>query len=93
MNINLHPYSAAVVGRGKQNTKSGHPVYKVVLTGGPCGGKSSSLASLVDRLSGLGFYTYASPEVATILIGAGARPTFPGWNEVRAAVQALSTPA
>ena len=54
--------------------------YKIVFTGGPCGGKSSSLASVVDRLTSLGFRTYASPEIATILIGAGARPTFPGWT-------------
>ena len=60
--------------------RRGKPVYKVVFTGGPCGGKSSSLASVVDRLSSLGFRTYASPEIATILIGAGARPTFPGWT-------------
>lgn len=61
-------------------SRSGKPVYKVVFTGGPCGGKSSSLASVVDRLSSLGFKTYASPEIATILIGAGARPVFPGWT-------------
>jgi hypothetical protein len=34
----------------------------------------------VDRLSSLGFRTYAAPEIATIVIGAGARPTFPGWT-------------
>lgn len=63
-----------------RTSRSGKPVYKVVFTGGPCGGKSSSLASVVDRLSSLGFRTYASPEIATVLIGAGARPTFPGWT-------------
>lgn len=64
-----------------RRSKSGHSVYKVVFTGGPCGGKSSSLASVTERLNSLGFRTYASPEIATILINAGARPTFPGWSQ------------
>ncbi|XRA98300.1 AAA family ATPase [Pycnococcus provasolii] len=60
------------------HTKSGHPVYVIVLTGGPCGGKSTGLSHLNERLSALGFRVYASPEAATILISTGARPTFTG---------------
>ncbi len=52
-------------------------VHKVVLTGGPCGGKSSSLARLVENLGSMGFSCYAAPEIATILLGAGARPSGP----------------
>jgi CYTH domain-containing protein/predicted ATPase len=47
------------------------PVYRIVLTGGPCGGKSTSLASITDRLQGLGFQVYRVPETATLLLGGG----------------------
>jgi CYTH domain-containing protein/predicted ATPase len=47
------------------------PLYRVVLTGGPCGGKSTSLAAITDRLQGLGFQVYRVPETATLLLGGG----------------------
>src|SRR5262249_12820074 len=47
------------------------PVYRIVLAGGPCGGKSTSLASITDRLQGLGFQVYRVPEAATLLLGGG----------------------
>lgn len=31
------------------------PVYRIVLTGGPCGGKSTAVATISDRLLSLGF--------------------------------------
>eukprot|EP01122_Echinamoeba_exundans_P015104 TRINITY_DN7035_c0_g1_i1.p1 TRINITY_DN7035_c0_g1~~TRINITY_DN7035_c0_g1_i1.p1 ORF type:complete len:509 (+),score=110.40 TRINITY_DN7035_c0_g1_i1:37-1563(+) len=46
------------------------PVYRIVLTGGPCGGKSTALAHISDRLSSLGFRVFRVPEAATILITA-----------------------
>jgi CYTH domain-containing protein len=46
-------------------------VYRVVLTGGPCGGKSTALAAISDRLQGLGFRVYRVPEAATLLLGGG----------------------
>jgi CYTH domain-containing protein/predicted ATPase len=46
-------------------------VYRIVLTGGPCGGKSTSLAAISDRLQGLGFRVYRVPEAATLLLGGG----------------------
>ena len=49
---------------------------RVVLTGGPCGGKTSSLRQLQDTLSSKGFEVYAVPEVPTILINGGAK--YPG---------------
>jgi CYTH domain-containing protein len=46
-------------------------VYRIVLTGGPCGGKTTALSAITDRLQGLGFQVYRVPEAATILLGGG----------------------
>eukprot|EP01135_Chromosphaera_perkinsii_P002734 Nk52_evm102s226 gene=Nk52_evmTU102s226 len=48
-------------------------MYRVVLTGGPCAGKSSALAAIQERMSSLGFDMYMVPEMATILIRGGTR--------------------
>jgi CYTH domain-containing protein len=47
------------------------PIYRVVLTGGPCGGKSTCLSSIAERMQGLGFHVYRVPETATLLLGGG----------------------
>lgn len=47
------------------------PIYRVVLTGGPCGGKSTSLSHISDRLRSLGFRVFVVPEAATIVITGG----------------------
>jgi CYTH domain-containing protein/predicted ATPase len=49
-----------------------HPVHRIVLTGGPCGGKSTTLARISDRLSALGFRVFLAPEQATLLFSGGA---------------------
>jgi CYTH domain-containing protein/predicted ATPase len=49
------------------------PIYRIVLTGGPCGGKSTSLSAITDRVQGLGFQVYRVPETATLLLGGGVR--------------------
>lgn len=49
----------------------GPGVYRVVLTGGPCGGKSTALSAVTERLQGLGFHVYCVPEAATLLLGGG----------------------
>jgi len=46
-------------------------IFKIVLTGGPCGGKSSALTRVVPHLEGLGFRVYLIPEAATLLFTAG----------------------
>ena len=51
-------------------------VYTVVLTGGPCGGKTSSQAQLSSTLADAGFDVYFAPEVPSILIRGGA--AYPG---------------
>jgi predicted ATPase len=50
--------------------------FTVALTGGPCGGKSSSLEVFSDALRAKGYDVYTVPEVPTILIKGGCQ--YPG---------------
>jgi CYTH domain-containing protein/thymidylate kinase len=50
------------------------PIYRIVLTGGPCGGKSTAMAHISDRLQSLGFRVYRVPEAATLFITGGFSP-------------------
>ena len=45
-------------------------VHKIVLTGGPCSGKSTALSQIVERFSN-DFIVYSLPEVATLTITSG----------------------
>jgi CYTH domain-containing protein/thymidylate kinase len=47
------------------------PVSMIVLTGGPCSGKSSSLAYLTEKLSDHGFMVFVVPETATLITDSG----------------------
>jgi len=49
-------------------------VYRIVLTGGPCGGKTSALAHLREKLEELGYIVILVPEAATLCISAGINP-------------------
>ena len=46
-------------------------LYRIVLTGGPCGGKTTASAELKARLESLGFLILCVPEVATLLFSGG----------------------
>ncbi|KAL9643329.1 hypothetical protein ABK040_014784 [Willaertia magna] len=50
------------------------PIYRIVLTGGPCSGKSTGIQKLRERLQNLGFHVFIVTEVATLLMTGGARP-------------------
>lgn len=53
--------------------------YKVIcLTGGPCGGKTSSVSVLTELFEALGWKVYRPPETATLLFGGGIH--FPELN-------------
>jgi len=67
---------------------------KIVLTGGPCGGKTTALSEVADRLRSLGMQVFTQPEVSTTLSLAGAG--FPanqsaeyreGWESARLTFQ------
>jgi thymidylate kinase len=46
-------------------------LHKFVLTGGPCGGKTTAIVQVADRLRSLGFQVFVVPELATIFFNAG----------------------
>lgn len=40
---------------------SDHPIYKIVITGGPCAGKTTSLTKIRDDLTAKGFRVFSVP--------------------------------
>lgn len=50
-----------------------HRVFKIVLTGGPCGGKTKSIPFLKEKLEAKGFKVLAVSEVARYLKSSGAK--------------------
>ena len=49
-------------------------ILNIVVTGGPCGGKTTALDELTKYLRSLGYTVYTTSEVATELITDGIRP-------------------
>ena len=60
----------------KFRVKTSGFVVRVVLTGGPCAGKSSALKQIKLDATKQGFNVYIVPEIATIVLNAGFN-----WNE------------
>ncbi|CAJ0949224.1 unnamed protein product, partial [Mesorhabditis belari] len=48
-------------------------VYKLVLTGGPCGGKTTGQERLATFFENLGWKVFTVPETATVLLGGGVK--------------------
>lgn len=46
-------------------------VTKIVLTGGPCGGKTSALKGIIENFTAMGYQVFAVPEIASIFFNAG----------------------
>jgi len=42
------------------------PIYKICVTGGPCAGKTTCMATLNDKFTELGYRILVVPEVATL---------------------------
>lgn len=51
--------------------KMSEKIHRIVLTGGPCGGKTTALSHICDRLRSLGYNVYIVPEGATMFILGG----------------------
>lgn len=49
-------------------------IWKFVITGGPCSGKTTALSKIEQELNNRGYYTLIVPETATELIPNGIRP-------------------
>ncbi|KAJ8605165.1 hypothetical protein CTAYLR_000358 [Chrysophaeum taylorii] len=58
--------------KDEEEEEPGAHVYRIVLTGGPCAGKTTALARLSGFLQERGFRVYTVPEVATMLFVNGA---------------------
>eukprot|EP01062_Namystynia_karyoxenos_P058638 TRINITY_DN50159_c0_g1_i1.p1 TRINITY_DN50159_c0_g1~~TRINITY_DN50159_c0_g1_i1.p1 ORF type:complete len:520 (+),score=193.58 TRINITY_DN50159_c0_g1_i1:151-1560(+) len=48
------------------------PIWRIVLTGGPCGGKTTALSTIAERLRSLSLQVFTVPENATLFANAGA---------------------
>ncbi|KAJ9597790.1 hypothetical protein L9F63_011398, partial [Diploptera punctata] len=48
-------------------------VYKIVLTGGPCGGKTTGQSRLCTFFENLGWKVFRVPETATVLLSGGIK--------------------
>ena len=68
--------SSSAVQQYKSAAAAAAGVYRIVLTGGPCGGKSSSVRHLIEALTTLGFDVLSPPEVPTLLLNGGCE--YPG---------------
>lgn len=47
------------------------PIYKIVITGGPCAGKTTSLAKIRQEMSERGYRVFSVPEIPTMVVHAG----------------------
>ena len=57
------------------------PIYRICLTGGPCSGKTTALASLKNVIESKGFIVFNVPEAATLLMKGGAMINVEKLNE------------
>ena len=49
-------------------------IWSIVITGGPCSGKTTALSTIEQELTNKGYYVLTVPETATELISSGIRP-------------------
>ncbi|XP_028028631.1 TRPL translocation defect protein 14-like [Bombyx mandarina] len=57
----------------KMANQSQKIVYKLVLTGGPCGGKTTGQSRLSTFFENLGWKVFRVPETATVLLSGGIK--------------------
>ena len=63
-----------------RDKKHGPKITKIVVTGGPSGGKTTGLSWIQNAFSKLGYTVLVVPETATELIGGGVTPWTCGTN-------------
>ena len=51
-------------------------IYKIVLTGGPCAGKTTAIAKLSDQLRDRGYVVFSVPEAATLIFNSSGQLNF-----------------
>jgi putative protein kinase ArgK-like GTPase of G3E family len=55
-----------------QPNQKNNPITRIVLTGGPCAGKTTALSELSEGLFQMGFKVLLVPEAATVMKKGGA---------------------
>ena len=75
--IGCDEYSFSILPKPVKNEK----IFTVVLTGGPCAGKTSSLENFTAALKDRGYDVYAAPEVPTILMAPPGGCVFPSESD------------
>ncbi len=55
-------------------------IKKIVLTGGPCAGKTTALVKIIEHFSSLGYKVFTIPEVPTLFLEAGMDYLTPNRN-------------
>eukprot|EP00934_Nitzschia_sp_Nitz4_P002213 Nitzschia sp. Nitz4//scaffold376_size14603//8852//10148//NITZ4_008921-RA/size14603-augustus-gene-0.17-mRNA-1//-1//CDS//3329549661//2213//frame0 len=71
----------------ERNLQGDAPVYKFVITGGPCGGKTTALARIFSYLRERGFEVITCPEVFTILASNGMSLDFYSTEGIATVIQ------
>lgn len=57
----------------KLKNEDGRKIWRLVLTGGPCGGKTTGQERISTFFENLGWKVYRAPETATVLLGGGVK--------------------
>lgn len=67
-------------------------IWKLVLTGGPCGGKTTGQARLSTFFENLGWKVYRVPETATVLLGGGVNfAELPDYAQIEFQILGITT--
>ncbi|GFS18627.1 TRPL translocation defect protein 14 [Elysia marginata] len=71
--VNNPNSSTKVIDMSQDGSENRHKFYKVVLTGGPCGGKTTGQTRLSTFFENLGWKVYRAPESALTYLSGGVR--------------------
>lgn len=79
-NVNLQPPLNLI----RRNTDAaGASLVRILLTGGPCAGKTTAIADVTQDLTQLGYKVLVVPEAATTLMKGGAFIVSTGFTETQ----------
>lgn len=85
-NLVLYDVSFMDVLQDMENKANKHSVTRIVLTGGPCAGKSTGISKIEQILTNRGYKVFVLEEIASLLINSGAAPWVIGNREFQKAV-------
>lgn len=58
-----------------------YDIYRIVITGGPCAGKTTTITTIADKLRELGYATFVVPEAASLILGTGTNISLVNYSE------------